>query len=41
MKETGVGHMRGKLEVIIEGTIEASPTVDQGQVKVKVKVFGL
>ena len=31
MKETGVGHMIGKLEVIIEGTIEVSVTVDQGQ----------
>ena len=33
MKETGVGHMIGKLEVIIEGTIEVSVTVDQGQVQ--------
>ena len=32
MRETGVGHMTGKLEVMIEGTIEASATVDQGQV---------
>ena len=33
MKETGVGHMIGKLEVIIEGAIEASVTVEQGQVQ--------
>ena len=33
MKETRVGHMIGKLEIIIEGTIEASVTVDQGQVQ--------
>ena len=32
MKETGVDHMIGKLEVMIEGTIEASVTVDQNQV---------
>ena len=32
MREIGVGHMIGKLEVITEGTIEASVTVDQGQV---------
>ena len=30
--ETGVGHMIGKLEVIKEGAIGASVTVDQGQV---------
>ena len=28
MREVGVGHMIGNLEVIIEGTIEASVTVD-------------
>ena len=33
MKETGVGHMIGKLEIITEGTIEASVTVGQGQVQ--------
>ena len=33
MKETGVGHMIGKLEVIIEWTIEVSVTVYQGQVQ--------
>ena len=32
MREIGVGHMIGNLEVITEGTIEASVTVDQGQV---------
>ena len=32
MKETGVHHMM-KLEVMIGGTIEASVTVDQGQVQ--------
>ena len=32
MREIGVGHMIGKLEVITDGTIEASVTVDQGQV---------
>ena len=30
--EVGVGHMIGNLEIITEGTIEASVTVDQGQV---------
>ena len=34
MKETGVGHSIG---VIIEGTIEASVTVDQGQVQGQVQ----
>ena len=29
MKEKRVGHIIGKLEVIIEGTIGASVTVDQ------------
>ena len=33
MKETGVGHMIGKLEVIIEGPIEVSIIADQGQVQ--------
>ena len=33
MKDTGVGHMIGTLEVIIDGTIEASVTVGQGQVQ--------
>ena len=33
MRETGVGHMIGKIEVITEGTIEASVTVDQSQVQ--------
>ena len=33
MRETGVGHMISKLELIIEGTIELSVTVDQGQVQ--------
>ena len=32
MREIGVGHMLGKLEVITEGTIGVSVTVDQGQV---------
>ena len=32
MKETGEGHMIGKLEVITEGIIKALVTVDQGQV---------
>ena len=30
MREIGVGHMIGKLEVITEGTIEASVIADQG-----------
>ena len=38
MKETAVGHMIGKLEVVIEGTIEASVTVDQGQVQGQVQI---
>ena len=33
MKETGVGHMVGKLEVITERTTEASVRLDQGQVQ--------
>ena len=33
MKETGIGHMIGKLGTITEGTIEASVTVGQGQVQ--------
>ena len=32
MTEIGVGHMIGKLEVITEGPIEASVTLDQGKV---------
>ena len=32
MRETGVGHMIGKLEVITEETIGVLVTVDQGQV---------
>ena len=32
MRETGVGHMIGKLEVITEETIGALVTVDQDQV---------
>ena len=36
-KETGVGHMIG-IEEIIEGTIEASVTVDQGQAQGQVQI---
>ena len=32
MREVGVGHMIGNSEVITEGTIKASVTVDQSQV---------
>ena len=32
MREIGVGQMIGKLEVMTKGTVEASLTVDQGQV---------
>ena len=32
MRKIGVGHMIGKVEVITEGTIGTSVTVDQGQV---------
>ena len=32
MIEVGVGHMIDSLEIITEGTIEASLIVDQGQV---------
>ena len=32
MREVGVGHMVGNSEVITEGTIEVSVTVDQGHV---------
>ena len=32
MRVVEVGHMIGSLEMITEGTIEASLTVDQGQV---------
>ena len=38
MREIGVGHMIGKLEVITEGTIETSVTVDQGQVLEQVPI---
>ena len=38
MTEIGVGHMIGKLEVITEGVIEASVTVDQGQVLEQVPI---
>ena len=38
MREIGVGHMIGKLEVITEGTIEASVTADQGQVLEQVPI---
>ena len=37
MKETRVGHMIGKTEVITEGTIEASVIVGQGQVQDQVQ----
>ena len=33
MRETGVGHMIGKIGLITEGIIGASVTVDQGQVQ--------
>ena len=38
MKETGVGHMIGKREVITEGTIEASVIVGLGQIQEQVKI---
>ena len=38
MREIGVGHMIGKLEVITEGTIEASVTADQGQLLEQVPI---
>ena len=38
MKETGVGHMIGKTEVITEGKIEASLIVGQGQVQEQVQI---
>ena len=38
MKETGVGHMIGKLGTITEETIEASLTVGQGQVQEQVQI---
>ena len=38
MRETGVGHMIAKLEVISEGTIEASVTVGQAQVQEQVQI---
>ena len=37
-KETGVGHMIGKLETITEGTIEALVTVGQGQAEEQVQI---
>ena len=36
MRETGVGHMIGKTEVITEGMIEASVIVGQGQAQEQV-----
>ena len=38
MKETGVGHMIGKTEVITEGTVEASVTVGQGQAPEQIQI---
>ena len=38
MTEVGIGHMIGILEIITEGTIEASVTVDQDQVLEQVPV---
>ena len=38
MRGIGVGHMIGKLEVITEGTVKASVTVDQGQVLEQVPI---
>ena len=38
MRETGIGHMIGKLEAITEGTIRALVTVDQGQVLEQVPI---
>ena len=38
MTEVGVGHMIGNLQIITEGTIEASVTVDQGQVLEQVPI---
>ena len=32
MREVGVGHVIDNLEIITEGTVEASVTLDQGQV---------
>ena len=32
MREVGIGHMMGNLEIITEGTIEALVTVDQCQI---------
>ena len=37
-KETGVGHMIGKLGIITEGTVEASVTVSQGQFQEQVQI---
>ena len=38
MREIGVGHMIGKVEVITEWTVEASLMVDQGQVLEQVPI---
>ena len=38
MREVRVGHMIGNLEIITEGTIEASVTVDQDQVLEQVPI---
>ena len=38
MREVGVCHMIGNLEIITEGTIEASATVDQDQVLEQVPI---
>ena len=38
MREIGVGHVIGSLEIITEWTIEASVTVDQGQVLEQVPI---
>ena len=39
MREKGVGHMISKPEALTEGTIEASVTVDQGQVLEQVPIW--
>ena len=38
MKEMGVGHMIGRLEVITEGMVEAPVTIGQGQVQEQVQI---
>ena len=38
MKETGIGHMIGKIEAITGGTIEASVILGQGQVQEQVQI---